>query len=76
MAWSIRELLDDLARFVLHLVWVPQRSAKESLATRLQCNDVLARGEHDLADGDHTLLADGFADHSKRLLADLAIGAM
>ena len=34
---------------------------------------MLARGEHHLADRDHSLLADRFADHRERLLPDLAI---
>jgi hypothetical protein len=35
---------------------------------------VLARCEHDLADCDHTLLANGFPDHGKCLLSNLAVG--
>jgi hypothetical protein len=34
---------------------------------------VLARGEYDLADRDHTFFVDGFTDHRERLLADLAV---
>ncbi len=46
-------------------------SYPSSLCRALQCNDVLARREYDLPDGDHSLLADRISDHSKRLLADL-----
>jgi hypothetical protein len=34
---------------------------------------VLARREHDLADRNHALFADGFPDHGERLLADRSV---
>ena len=59
--------------FLPHLVGIAQRHAEHALAARFERDDVLARREHHLADRDHSLLADGLADHGERLLADLAI---
>ncbi len=44
-----------------------------ALAARFERDDVLARGEHHLAERHHAFLADRLADHGKGLLADFAV---
>ena len=63
----------EIFRLLAHFVGIAQRHAHHALAARLQRDDVLARGEHHLADRDHALLADGFADHGERLLPDFPV---
>jgi hypothetical protein len=41
-----------------HLVGIAQRHAHHAVAARFECDNMLARREHHLADGDHALLAD------------------
>src|ERR1700733_4322104 len=55
------------------LIRVAQRDTQHPVVSRFQRDDVFARGEYDLSDGDHAFLADRFADHRERLLPDLAI---
>jgi hypothetical protein len=57
-----------------HLVGIAQRDAHHALVARFKRNDVFARREYDFAERDHAFLADGLADHGKRLLADLTVG--
>jgi hypothetical protein len=47
-----------------------------AVAARFECDDVLARREHHLADCDHPLLGDSLTDHGERLLSDLVIRTM
>jgi hypothetical protein len=57
-----------------HPVGIAKGDAQHALVTRFQRDDVLTRGEHHFANGNHALFANGLADNRKRLLADLAIG--
>ena len=59
--------------FVPYLIRIPQGDAEQALAACFKRDDVLARREHDLADCDHALFADGFPDDSECLLTDLSV---
>src|SRR4029077_19301761 len=55
------------------LVWIPQRHANHTFVSRFKRDYVFARGKDDLAECNHPFLADGLADHRKRLLSDFPI---
>ena len=56
-----------------YLVGITQRQAEQALAAGFERDDVLARGEGDLAERDRAFLADRLADHCEGLLADFAV---
>jgi hypothetical protein len=55
------------------LVGIPQRHADHALVARFERDDMFTRCKDDLAEGDHTFLADGLADYSKCLLSYFAL---
>jgi len=55
------------------LVGIPQRHTDHAFVSRFERDDMFTRGEDDLAECNHPFLADGLADHRKRLLPDFAI---
>ena len=63
----------EIVGFVPNLIGISQRYTEQSLAACFKRNDVLARGEYDLANGDHALLANGLPDDRERLLTDLPV---
>ena len=63
----------EIVGFAPYLVRISQSDAEQSPAACLKRNDVLTRGEHDLADRHHALLADGFPNNSECLLPDLSV---
>src|SRR5262249_41644866 len=60
--------------FLADLIRISQRHAEEPLTARFKRDDVLARGEDNPSERHHAFLADRLANHSKRLLADFAVG--
>ena len=63
----------EVIRLLAHFVGIAQRHAEQAFAAGFESDDVLARGEGHLAERDHALLADRFADHREGLLADFAV---
>jgi hypothetical protein len=59
---------------LFHRSCVRKGDPHHAVVARLKRNDVLARREHDPAERDHPLFADGLAYHGERLLADFAVG--
>src|SRR5215813_13414766 len=68
-------VLNILEIFVLFadFVRISQRHPEEPLTARLECNDMLARGEDHPSERHHALLTDCLANDRKRLLADFPI---
>ena len=73
LRYFLRRDILEILFLVSYLVRVPQCYAQKSLAARLKRNYVLARGEHNLSEGNHTLLLDCVPDDSECLLSHLAI---
>jgi hypothetical protein len=63
----------EIVGFAPYLVRISQSDAEQSLAACLKGNDVLTRGEHDLADRHHALLADRFSNDGECLLTDIPV---
>src|SRR5262249_48838450 len=69
--WDILEVFVVFA----HLVGIAQRNPEKALTARLQCNDVLARGEDNPPERHHAFLADRLTNNSEGLLANFAVGS-
>ena len=66
--------LVEIIPLAAHLVGVTQQRSHQALAERFERDDMLAVGQHHAADRDLVHAPDGFADHRKRIMADLAVG--
>ncbi|OIQ69600.1 hypothetical protein GALL_487970 [mine drainage metagenome] len=64
----------EILLFAAYLVRVAQQRAHQALAERLQRDDVFAVGQHHAPDRDLVHAANGFADHRKGVMTDLAVG--
>src|SRR6478735_2785793 len=82
MAGELHHVLGDLRTLdvveelvlVAQFVGEAQRGAEQTLAERLDRDDVLAVGEHDLGERDAILVLHGVADHGKSIDRGLAVG--